>query len=44
MLLFGHLPDGGLADEDEEDEDPSHHVGSSQNPQCQLEIQSKIMN
>jgi hypothetical protein len=33
ILFFGHLPDGGLTDEDEEDEDPSGHVGSSKNPE-----------
>jgi hypothetical protein len=33
MLFFGHLPDGGLTDEDEEDEDSSGHVGSSKNPE-----------
>jgi len=33
----GHLPDGGLADEDQEDEESSQHVQAPDNSKRQLE-------
>ncbi len=37
VSLLCHLPDGGLADEDQEDEEPSQHVQAPNDSKRQLE-------
>jgi hypothetical protein len=41
MPLLSHLPDGRLADEDQEDEKPSQHVQAADKSKCQLEKTQK---